>query len=364
MKLSRLTLYRYQYPLTKPIFTGGVFVKVREGFFIALTALDYTGWGEIAPLPHFHPWTMANILKEVSTIARSWQSLSLTVDEKLYHYLRSVGNISPIVLLGFDSAIRQLVASVTGKALSSLFCNRPEQGIAVQGIVDSPPAQWPETCSHLIEAGINTLKLKIGRFQPSLVTEALLSLVNHLPQPVRLRLDVQKYWDLKTAVNVFKSLRPVHSQIDYVEDPVKKNEEFADFYALTGIPVGLDVRNETELRGILNGNITTHFAVLKPEFWNSWERYWQVGQKLEARGITPVMSNAFTTEWTIAWQVLVGSCWHSRTAHGLGTIHQLHSHLFPHSIFQNKNFFLVQEALHCLHQLDKQQLAPVLEFTL
>lgn len=364
MTISHVHIWQYRLPLALPVHSGSQTLHFREGILVELHSGDTSGWGEIAPLPGFHPWTLTEVLKELRRVIPALKDL-IFPETKVTPIPREIMRlVSPITALGLESALLHLQMQRMAAAREGIFCPEPANGVAVQGIVDAPPEEWLTRCREWVQGGFTTIKMKIGRYDLENEIRAFRELHQQLPAEIRFRLDAQGRWDLPTARRFFNALGEAIRRVEYVEDPVASREELADFAAQTGVKVAVDIRKPEEAKPDVLRQFGVHAAVVKPEFWGSWFRYYQMGRDLIAAGIVPVMSNSFTTEITLRWQVLVGSCWGQPVAHGLGTLRYFQQTLVKNASLKNKNFISVTEALHSFQQQDKTQWVPVQEIPL
>jgi len=364
MTITHVNIWRYRLPLALPIYAGNTVLRFREGLIVEVCSGDICGWGEFAPLPGFHPWTLTGVLKELRQVVPAFRDLVFP-ETKVTPIPREIMRlVSPITALGLESALLHLQMQHMAAAWEGIFCPEPANGVAVQGIVDAPPQEWLIQCQEGVQAGFTTIKFKVGRYRPETEIAAFRELHQQLPTDVRFRLDAQERWDVATASRFFHALGPAIHRVEYVEDPIASRDDLADFSARTGVKVAVDIRKPEEAKPDVLQQFGVYAAVVKPEFWGSWFRYYQMGRDLLAAGIVPVMSNAFTTEITLRWQVLVGSCWGQPVAHGLGTLRYFQQTLVKNSPFKNKNFISVTQALHSLQQQDKAQWVPVQEIPL
>ncbi len=366
MQFSALNIWKYRLPLEIPIPSGKTPLHTREGLLIEMKAEDAVGWGEMAPLPGFHPWTLAKIVKEIQWVAAILQKRqfpdSMEPPASFYHEVEDT--IAPITALGFHTAYLHLQSIRLNRPLWKFFCSKERKGIAVQALMDSPPETWGTLSQKLIRQGFHTLKIKIGRFSPEAENAALQQLHTQLPESVQLRLDAQGRFPLMEAVQYGKELKTLRDRIAYVEDPVQNLDDFALFAEKTGLAVALDIREpiHADINFLKSHGI--QYAILKPEFFSTWDRYFQIGKEMIANHIIPVMSNAFTSGLTRAWQVIVGSCWPISTAHGLGTARYFSEDLVENSSFKNKNFIFLPEAVHSINHITKTRLELLQEIIL
>jgi len=75
MTITHVNIWRYRLPLALPIYAGNTVLRFREGLIVEVCSGDICGWGEFAPLPGFHPWTLTGVLKELRQVVPALRKL-------------------------------------------------------------------------------------------------------------------------------------------------------------------------------------------------------------------------------------------------------------------------------------------------
>ena len=102
--------------------------------------------------------------------------------------------------------------------------------ISVSAFFMGTPAQILARAEKAEKNGFTTAKVKIGHLGP----EEAFEVVSALKDKFRLRIDINRKWDLKRALDFFSAFAP--DAFDYIEEPVQNPEDLVHFTH----PIALD----------------------------------------------------------------------------------------------------------------------------
>lgn len=88
------------------------------------------------------------------------------------------------------------------------------------------------------EFGFQSIKLKAGVFEPQTEVETMFALREAFGPDVPLRIDPNGVWAVETAINYGRMLKPI---VEYLEDPVRGQEDMAFVRKELGIPLATNM---------------------------------------------------------------------------------------------------------------------------
>lgn len=204
MKAIKLETHPYSLPLS----TGAT----RSGILIQLTdEVGRSGWGDIAPLPGWSYETLEEVMEAVETLEALLQH-----QEAILNGL--FDSLPPSALFGVESALLDLREPLAPFSVPSA------------ALLMGTFAEIEKQAEARAKEGFSHAKLKIGNLTPK---EAR-ALIDTLKHTFRLRIDVNRSWDTKTALRFFESFEP-HT-FDYVEEPLQDPGDLPHF----PLPLALD----------------------------------------------------------------------------------------------------------------------------
>jgi O-succinylbenzoate synthase len=224
MKIVSTRLFRYRLP---QIHTP----QIREGFLISFTdEKGEKGLGDIAPLPGWSTETYDEALLQVR------QLIPLLVQGLVHPDEMTTQYYFPSVVFGVQSAF------------TSLKKNSPLPHFPICAFLMGSVEQMKSKAKDIIAQGYRYAKIKISQ----LTSEEALQIVHDLKKDLRLRIDLNRAWDLQKASDFFSHFSS--DEIEYVEEPVDRFEDLSSF----SFPFALDetMREKTWQKCI-------HFSHLK-----------------------------------------------------------------------------------------------------
>jgi L-alanine-DL-glutamate epimerase-like enolase superfamily enzyme len=183
------------------------------------TKSGLSGIGEASQLPFFTGETADTMKIAVE------KELGPAIIGKSIYSLREIHRVMNRVLglaSGAKSAIDMALWDALGKAMGvpayKLLGGGPKKSVRVAYVVgDETPERMAAEAKEKVNLGFDTIKIKIGS-NPSKDIEAVGKIREAVGPKVRLRVDANQGYTVKTALQVIQEISPF--SIDYIEQPV------------------------------------------------------------------------------------------------------------------------------------------------
>ena len=109
---------------------------------------------------------------------------------------------------------------------------------ARQAIGMNPQEMVEQARAMCKEFGFKSIKLKGGVFEPQIEVDTMFALHDAFGPDVPLRIDPNGVWKVETAIKYGKLLKPI---IEYLEDPVRGQEDMAAVRRELGVPLATNM---------------------------------------------------------------------------------------------------------------------------
>ena len=283
----RAELHPFRLALRAPLVTGGMSIRYRAGFLVALSADGVTGWGEASPLPG---WSRTSLLETEAALRSATDGLDRGGEAVLGTLLAAMHD-TPHARAGVAGAwadlqarraglrlAEHLVANPTLASASEVAVNAPMAApaarttaagrvpveVAVNALVAAPAPSEVERAAHdAVEAGFGTVKLKVGAAAPAVDVERVRVARAAMGTEAELRLDANGAWDEPTALDVLSRVRDC--DVAYCEEPVAGIDAIAAVGERSPIPVAVDesIRSEADAARALDAGVSN--LIVKPQ---------------------------------------------------------------------------------------------------
>lgn len=326
-------MWRYTVALQQPLSLQGVVVRQRQGIVVqARTSAGRQGYGEVAPLPGRQTETWAGVVASLHQARARLVGRNVPPAEtaSATDVAAWVGDWSPAVQFGLETAILNLLAAERGCSMAQQLHPQPTLDMPLSGLVEGPPAAAVTAAQQLIAAGYETLKLKVGQRSLTQAIELVQQVRTAVGPAVALRLDANRAWTLEEAIHFGRAVAPL--SIAYLEEPLARPADLPALHIATGVPLALD---ET----LAEADPTTLPTwpgvvawVLKPAILGGVARTLSLAQLAQRRGVQPVISDTFHNSIGLWAEAHLAAAWGGRpAAAGLDTVKWLpaHSLLLP-----------------------------------
>ncbi|MFP8488517.1 o-succinylbenzoate synthase [Gracilimonas sp. Q87] len=289
-----LKYYKYHLPFTSPLQISGKKFFHRDG--VILTYKDpesgHTAFGEIAPLPGFSTEEISEVIEVLrsnrgyitSSIKENNGKEALRVLDRIHRF--------PSLSFGLDTLLHDLTAKREERSLakylfkefgSNIQCN------ATIGIQEVKTAL--KKADEFIEAGYNTLKIKVG-YQITREYRIVKQLRETYPD-LKIRLDANQAWLPDEAIKHLNSLEKF--DIEYCEQPVLKD----DIYGLkrvtdaVTIPIAADesLRNKRSAKE-LSFVKAVDMVIIKPTLMGTYQDIFVTKEIVDTHVIEAVLTTA------------------------------------------------------------------------
>ena len=264
MTALRAELHPFRLALKAPLVTGGVSVRFRAGFLVALSADGITGWGEASPLPG---WSRTSLL-DTETALRSVSDDLARGGEAALDTLLAAMHDTPHARAGLAGAWADLQARRAEQRLAERLMAGPTcvpaSEVAVNALVAAPEPSGVEQAAHnAVEAGFKAVKLKVGAVDPEVDAGRIRAARAGLGPGGELRLDANGAWDDHTALDVLSRVQDC--DVAYCEEPVAGIDAIAAVSQRSPIPLAADesMRNESDAVRALDTGISN--LIVKPQ---------------------------------------------------------------------------------------------------
>ena len=282
----RAELHPFRLALRAPLVTGGMSIRYRAGFLVALSVDSITGWGEASPLPG---WSRTSLLETEAALRSALDGLDHRGAAGLGTLLAAMHD-TPHARAGVAGAWADLQArraglrlaehlvadpalapasEVAANALAAAPAARTAAGrvpveVAVNALVAAPAPSEVERAAHeAVEAGFGTVKLKVGAAAPAVDVERVRVARAAMGTEAELRLDANGAWDEPTALDVLSRVRDC--DVAYCEEPVAGIDAIAAVGERSPVPVAVDesIRSEADAVEALDAGVSA--LIVKPQ---------------------------------------------------------------------------------------------------
>ena len=295
----RAELRPFRLALKAPLVTGGVSIRFRAGFLVALGADGITGWGEASPLPG---WSRNSLLETEAALRDALDAINAAGEAALHALVAGLGD-APHARAGVTGAWADLQARRSDRSLAEHLAADavradavrahagragavradaawadaagadaaragpapvPGTSVAVNALIAAPaPAAVEQAAHDAAAAGFTAVKLKVGASDPAVDVDRIRVARAGLGPTAELRLDANGAWDEPTALDVLRRVQDC--DIAYCEEPVAGIEAVAALGRRSPVPVAVDesIRSEADAARALDLGVGT--LVVKPQ---------------------------------------------------------------------------------------------------
>ncbi|GAB4828987.1 hypothetical protein Ancab_018646 [Ancistrocladus abbreviatus] len=328
-KISKIeySLYRVQLsaPPTTVSIESGPTNLYREGFILSLSLDDGSvGFGEVAPL-EMHKENLLGVEEQLRFVCHALEGATVTYLLPLFRgsfsswILKSLGvpppSIFPSVRCGLEMAILNAIASRQDSSLLSILQTQKDDkerlsewsgGICICALVDykGTPIEVANIVHKLVGEGFHAFKLKVARrTDPKEDAEVIQEIRKKVGPQIKLRVDANRKWTYEQAIEFGSHVKDCNLQ--YIEEPVQKEDDILKFCEETGLPVALDETIEN-----IQGNAFEELArfshsgivafVIKPSLVGGFENAALIARWAHFKGKMAIVSAAFESSLSLA----------------------------------------------------------------
>ena len=296
MTALRAELHPFRLALKAPLVTGGISIRFRAGFLVALSADGVTGWGEASPLPG---WSRTSLLDTETSLRGASDALARGGDAALDTLLAAMHD-TPHARAGVAGAWADLQARRAGQRLAErlVVCRRsrdphdgcvrllgpvdgpddqipdgplvadptgaPASEVAVNALVAAPaPSAVEQAARDAVEAGFRQVKLKVGAADPETDVSRIRAARAGLGPAAGLRLDANGAWEERAALQVLERVQSC--DVAYCEEPVAGVEAIAALGRRSPIAVAVDESMRSHADAVQALDLGVRTLIVKPQ---------------------------------------------------------------------------------------------------
>ncbi|GMH01833.1 hypothetical protein Nepgr_003672 [Nepenthes gracilis] len=296
----------------------------RQGFILLLSLEDGSvGFGEVAPLDT-HKESLLDIEEQLRFIVHLLKGATVSYLLPLFRgsfsswIMRSLGvpllSIFPSVRCGLEMAILNAISSRLDSSLLSILQMKEdkEEGVSewpsvrICALVDcqGTPMEVANVAYKLVGDGFHALKLKVARkADPKEDAAAIKEIRKKVGPQIELRVDANRKWTYEQAVEFGSHVN--NCDLQYIEEPVKNEDDIMKFCEETSLPVALD-----ETIDNISGNIFEALArfthsgivafVIKPSLVGGFENAALIARWAHMHGKMAIISAAFESSLSLS----------------------------------------------------------------
>lgn len=258
-------MHPFRLELRSPLFTGGVSVRHRAGFLVALTSEGCTGWGEASPLPG---WSRTTVLQTEASLRQALEAVSGSTEDAVDAALAALGD-APHARAAIAGAWADLEARRAGRTLAGHLADGAGRVaapavVAVNAlIVETGPEDVARAALEAARSGFKAVKLKVGAADPTADVERVRAARSALGPAPELRLDANGAWDDRIALDVLG--RVADCDVAFCEEPVVGIEAIAALGERCPVEVAVDesMHGESDAVRALESGVRT--LIVKPQ---------------------------------------------------------------------------------------------------
>ena len=322
MTALRAEFHPFRLALTAPLVTGGVSIRFRAGFLVALSADGITGWGEASPLPG---WSRTSLL-DTETALQNVSDDLLRGGEAALDTLLAAMHSTPHARAGVTGAWADLQARRAEQRLAERLVAgstcAPASEVAVNALIAAPePSEVEQAAQDAVEAGFKTVKLKVGAADPAIDVERIRRTRAAMDDGAELRLDANGAWDERTALEVLERVQ--NSDIAYCEEPVAGVEAIAALGQRSPIAVAVDESMRSQADAVQALDLGVSNLIVKPQALGGPDVALAIAARAHEAGarvtVTSFLDSAVGLAHALHVAVAVDTIVPHRRAHGLAT---------------------------------------------
>ncbi len=285
--IRQIRIFYYVLPFKTPLSIGRKLLKQREGFVIEITDENgLTGYGEAAPLEGYSRESIKQVREQLVQAADVLTGTVLNRDLTQCMY--------PSTAFGLETALSNIAGERLKLTSSPFPFSMSDMVIPVNALL-YPVPEVEKAVKELVSNGFRTIKVKVGRDSLDQDAGRVIRAASALPPGGMLRLDANRLWNLKTALDFFHRISDCRAFIEYIEEPFDWEvlDEITGFFNQTHIPVALDESLESLYPGTFEIPQGVAALVLKPTLLGGVEDVMNLIYKAKQGGVKTVISSCF-----------------------------------------------------------------------
>lgn len=310
---------KYESKFRNPFQTAKSTLYNRKGIIITLkNAEGTTGIGEAAPLPEFGSETFKQSEEAIKNF-----KLDLKIDinnfiEGLQENLPNLESL-PAAKHGIEQSIINLICNEKKVNLFTLINRDFKKEINVNALIGFNSPQNSALLAHdFMKDGFETIKIKIGRDNFNEDLNCLNGIREIVKDKIKLRVDVNGKWSLSQAKENIKLLEQYN--LEYIEQPVNKIENFAELSQTSKIPLAADesIRNINDAENFIVKKAAS-VLILKPMMLGGVINTIKIMDLAKTKNIKTIITTSLESVVGRTFAILAAALNETDSAHGLNT---------------------------------------------
>ncbi|AUD04764.1 mandelate racemase/muconate lactonizing enzyme family protein [Spirosoma pollinicola] len=222
MKITQISLYRYDIPLKAPIAISlGTIENARNILVEIKTDESITGWGEGSHLWMIAGETQASGLAAADDMARLLIGRDPLDIEGCVNTLTRYLPAHPTTRSAFDMALYDIAAKAAGMPLYQFLGGVKKTLVTDETIYINTPERMVEDALRIQEKGAEAIKVKLGTNLNDDIARVA-AIRKAIGDKTPIRTDANQGWDVVTATGVLRAIGDWNVQ--YCEQPVKRHD--------------------------------------------------------------------------------------------------------------------------------------------
>lgn len=222
MKITAISLYRYDIPLKAPITISlGTIDSARNMLVAIQTDEGITGWGEGSPFWMIVGETQASGLAAARDMAKLLVGRDpLDIEGCLDALIRYLPG-HPTTRSAFDMALYDVASQAAGMPLYRFLGGSKRELVTDETIYISTPERMADDALRIKANGGEAVKIKLGTNRRDDIrrVEAIRKAIG---DDIPVRTDANQGWDVVTASAVLKAIGDLN--VEYCEQPVRRHD--------------------------------------------------------------------------------------------------------------------------------------------
>ena len=202
--------------------------SIRSGYIVKIKDEEFTGLGDIAPLPNYSIESM----KEIPWLLEELKQMSINLDDMLEcrYSFQPFFVKAPSFRFGIETAIYDILSKRKNVSIAQLINKNYNSSILLNGLYIQK--------KQILNSEV--IKIKITTKNIFFIKDILEKILSTYPSCKKLRLDFNGSLDLPRAIRVCKELDGF--PIDYIEQPINNPDldDYAELKLHTNIPIAID----------------------------------------------------------------------------------------------------------------------------
>ena len=222
MKISRISIYRYDIPIKEPIAISlGIIDNARNMLVEIQTDEGITGWGEGSPFWMIVGETQASGMAAAEDMAQLLIGRDpLDIEGCLTTLIRYLPG-HPTTRSTFDMALYDLASKAASMPLYQFLGGSKQLLVTDETIYINTPERMVEDALRIQAKGADAIKVKLGTNLRDDINRVK-AIRNALGDVTPIRTDANQGWDVVTASGVLRAIGGWNVQ--YCEQPIKRHD--------------------------------------------------------------------------------------------------------------------------------------------